>query len=138
MRVLRLPLAERLAALRNPAITDKMLEDVGPDGGAAMFGELIVRGGDEAPAALAGRTLGEIAAERGQTPARALIDLTLEHGLGDVAFLAASRGHRRRPEPDRAAMLASPYMHIGGASDGGAHLRPRSPPTATPVICSAN
>jgi len=118
VRVLRLPLAERLAALKNPAITDKMLEDVGPDGGAAMFGELIVRGGDEAPAHLAGRTLGEIAAERGETPARALIDLSLEHGL-DVAFLAASRGH---DATDRiGAMLASPFMHIG-ASDGGAHL----------------
>jgi N-acyl-D-aspartate/D-glutamate deacylase len=118
VRVLRLPLAERLASLQNPAIVDKMIEDAGPDGGAAMFAELVVRGGDEAPAALAGRTLGEIAAERGESPARALINLSLEHGL-DVAFLAASRGHdaTARIGP----MLAGPYMHIG-ASDGGAHL----------------
>ncbi|HXQ16789.1 MAG TPA: amidohydrolase family protein, partial [Caulobacteraceae bacterium] len=118
VRVLRLPLAERLEALKNPAIADKMVEDAGPDGGATMFAELVVRGGDAAPAALAGRTLGEIAAERGETPARALINLSLEHGL-DVAFLAASRGHNAT---DRiGAMLASPFMHIG-ASDGGAHL----------------
>ena len=118
VRVLRLPLAERLAALQNPAITDKMVEDAGPDGGAAMFAELVVRGGDEAPAALSGRTLGDIAVERGESPARALINLSLEHGL-DVAFLAASRGHdaTARIGP----MLASPFMHIG-ASDGGAHL----------------
>ena len=118
VRVLRLPLAERLAALRNLEIADKMVEDAGPDGGAAMFSALVVRGGDEAPAALAGRTLGEIAAERGEGPARALIDLSLEHGL-DVAFVAASRGHddTARIGP----MLASPFVHIG-ASDGGAHL----------------
>jgi N-acyl-D-aspartate/D-glutamate deacylase len=118
VRVLRLPLPERLAALRDPEIADRMVEDAGPDGGAAMFGALVVRGGDEAPAELAGRTLGEIAAERGEGPARALIDLSLEHGL-DVAFLAASRGHddTGRIGP----MLASPFVHIG-ASDGGAHL----------------
>jgi N-acyl-D-amino-acid deacylase len=118
VRVLRLPLAERLAALKNPAIADKMVEDAGPDGGLAMFGELVLRGGDAAPPVLAGRTLGDIAAERGESPARALINLSLEHGL-DVAFLAASRGHdaTARIGP----MLASPFVHIG-ASDGGAHL----------------
>ncbi|HLY80272.1 MAG TPA: amidohydrolase family protein [Caulobacteraceae bacterium] len=118
VRVLRLPLAERLAALCDPSIVDKMVEDAGPDGGAAMFSELVVRGADEAPAEPASRTLGDIAAERGEAPARALINLSLEHGL-DVAFLAASRGH---DATDRIGpMLASPYVHIG-ASDGGAHL----------------
>jgi N-acyl-D-aspartate/D-glutamate deacylase len=118
VRVLRLPLAERLAALRDPETADKMVEDAGPDGGMAAMGELIVRGGDAAPEALTGRTLGEIALERGEPPARALINLSLEHGL-DVAFLAASRGH---DATDRIGpMLASPFVHIG-ASDGGAHL----------------
>lgn len=118
VRVLRLPLDERIAALRDPAIADKMVADAGPDGGARLMGELIIRGGDAAPAALAGRTLGEVAAERGESPARALITLSLEHGL-DVAFLAASRGHEdsARIGP----MLAHPLVHIG-ASDGGAHL----------------
>ncbi|HEX3916947.1 MAG TPA: amidohydrolase family protein [Caulobacteraceae bacterium] len=118
VRVLRLPLAERLAALRDPETADKMVEDAGPDGGMSAMGELIVRGGDAAPEALTGRTLGEIALERGEPPARALINLSLEHGL-DVAFLAASRGH---DATDRIGpMLASPFVHIG-ASDGGAHL----------------
>ncbi len=60
----------------------------------------------------------EIAAERGETPARALINVSLEHGL-DVGFVAASRGHddTGRIGP----MLANPLVHIG-ASDGGAHL----------------
>jgi N-acyl-D-aspartate/D-glutamate deacylase len=118
VRVLRLPLAERLAALRSAEVADKMVDDAGPDGGTAIFGALVVRGGDEAPAEYAGRTLAEIAAERRESPARALINLSLEHGL-DVAFVAASRGHddTGRIGP----MLANPHVHIG-ASDGGAHL----------------
>lgn len=118
VRILRQPLAERIAALKNPETSAQMVEDAGPDGGAAMFGSLVVRGGDEAPAHLAGRTLADIAAERGESCARALINVSLEHGL-DVAFVAESRGHddTGRIGP----MLANPLVHIG-ASDGGAHL----------------
>jgi len=67
---------------------------------------------------MAGRTLGEIAAERGEGVAQALINLSLEHDL-DVALLAANRGHDRT---DRIGpMLAHPLVHIG-AGDGGAHI----------------
>jgi N-acyl-D-amino-acid deacylase len=118
MRVLRQPVPERIAALKDPSVADRLVADAGPDGGAALMGELVVRGGDEAPAHLAGRTLADIAAERGETPARALLNVSLEHGL-DVGFLAASRGH---DATDRIGpMLAHPFVHIG-ASDGGAHL----------------
>jgi N-acyl-D-aspartate/D-glutamate deacylase len=118
VRILRRPLAERLEALRDPETVARMVEDLGPDGGQMMMGGLVVRGGDAAPADLVGRTLGEIAAQRGEVPALALINLSLEHGL-DVAFLAASRGHERT---DRIGpMLAHPLVHIG-ASDGGAHI----------------
>jgi N-acyl-D-aspartate/D-glutamate deacylase len=118
IRVLRLPLAERLAALTDAVTVDKLVADTGPDGGARMMGALLVRGGDEAPAHLVGRTLGEIAAERGEEPARALITVSVEHDL-EVAFLAASQGHdtTARIGP----MLANPLVHIG-ASDGGAHI----------------
>jgi len=118
VKVLRLPLAERLAALRDPATVDAMVADTGPDGGVAMMGDLVVRGGDKAPAEMVGRTLGEIADDRCEVPARALITLSLEQGL-DVAFLAANRGHdiSGRIGP----MLAHPLVHIG-ASDGGAHI----------------
>ncbi len=118
MKTLRLPLDQRLAALKDPATVQRLVEEAGPDGGAAVFGSLVIRGGDAAPAAMAGRTLAEVAAERGQVPAQALIDLSLENGL-DVALLAASRGHddTGRIGP----MLANPLVHIG-ASDGGAHL----------------
>lgn len=118
VRVLRLPLEARLAALRDPDTVAKLVADTGPDGGEAMMGRLILRGGDAAPADLAGKTLSEIAKARGQVPAQALIDLSLEHGL-DVAFLSASQGHQ---STDRIGpMLAHPLVHIG-ASDGGAHI----------------
>ncbi len=118
VRTLRLPLDERIVALGDPATVDKLVADTGPDGGERMMGPLVVRGGDEAPAHLAGRTLSRIAAERGEAPARALIGVSLEHDL-DVAFLAANAGHddTARIGP----MLAHPLVHIG-ASDGGAHI----------------
>jgi N-acyl-D-aspartate/D-glutamate deacylase len=118
VRILRRPLEERIAALTDAETVDKMLADAGPDGGEAYMGGLVVRGGDRAPAEIVGRTLRDIAAERGETPAKALISLSLENGL-DVAFVAASRGHDNtgRIGP----MLAHPLVHIG-ASDGGAHL----------------
>lgn len=118
VRVLRQPLEQRLAALRDPETMAKMVEDLGPDGGQRMMGGLIVRGGDAAPSEWVGRTLGDLAAERGEPPALALINLSLEHGL-DVAFLAADMGHE---VTDRVGpMLAHPLVHIG-ASDGGAHI----------------
>lgn len=118
VRILRQPLAERLAALRDPETADKMVADLGPDGGEAMMGKLVARGGDACPPELVGKTLSQIARERGQAPARALIDLSLENGL-DVSFLSAGQGHQ---STDRIGpMLAHPLVHIG-ASDGGAHL----------------
>lgn len=118
VRILRQPVAERLVALRDPDTVAKMVADTGGDGGEAMMGRLILRGGDAAPAELAGKTLSEIAKARGEVPALALINLSLEHGL-DVAFLSASQGHQAT---DRIGpMLANPLVHIG-ASDGGAHI----------------
>jgi N-acyl-D-aspartate/D-glutamate deacylase len=118
VRILRQPLEARLAALADPETVAKMVGDLGPDGGEQMMGRLIVRGGDAAPAEYVGRTLSDIARERGEVPALALINLSLEHGL-DVAFLSAAQGHQ---DSDRIGpMLAHPLVHIG-ASDGGAHL----------------
>src|SRR5580693_5728806 len=68
MRTLRLPLPERLAALRDPETVERLLTDAGEDGGAAIFGTLVARGGDALPAALAGKTVNEIAEARGETP----------------------------------------------------------------------
>jgi N-acyl-D-aspartate/D-glutamate deacylase len=117
-RICKLPVAERTAALRDAETVEKLVAETGPDEGKEAFGELVARGGDAIPAELAGKTLSQIAAGRGETPARALISLSLENGL-DVAFVASNRGHNdtSRIGP----FLKHPLMHIG-ASDGGAHL----------------
>ncbi len=118
VRTMRLPLDERKAALNDAETRATLIRDTGPDGGEALFGKLVVRGGDKAPAAYVGRLLGDIARERGQGAAEAVIDISRENDL-DVAFLAANGGHHdtARIGP----MLANPLVHIG-ASDGGAHL----------------
>lgn len=118
VRILRQPVAKRLEALRDPETVKKMIEDCGPDGGKTLFGRLVIRGGDKAPAAYVGRKLNDVAEERGETPVQALINISLENDL-DVAFLAANGGH---DNTDRIGpFLKHPLMHIG-ASDGGAHL----------------
>jgi N-acyl-D-amino-acid deacylase len=67
---------------------------------------------------LEGRALGDIAAERGSTPAETLVDLAIEESLG-TWFIRSDIGH-----VDIGAvgsMLAHPNVHIG-ASDAGAHV----------------
>jgi N-acyl-D-aspartate/D-glutamate deacylase len=117
-RTLRQPLEARMAALKNPEVVQGLIADAGPDGGDMIFGDLVIRGGDRAPAAYVGRKLRDVAAERGEGAAQAVLNISLENGL-DVAFLAANGGHddTSRIGP----MLANPLVHVG-ASDGGAHL----------------
>jgi len=118
VRVLRQPLEARIASLTNPATVDKLIAETGEDGGVAAMGGLVARGGDRCPAEHVGKTLGEIAQARGQVPARALIELSLENGL-DVAFLSANMGHDNSERVGK--LLADPLVHIG-AGDAGAHL----------------
>ena len=67
---------------------------------------------------MVGRTLGDIAAERGTTPAELFIDLAVEEDLG-TWFIRAEIGHA---DPKAVGeLLAHPYVHVG-ASDGGAHV----------------
>ena len=118
-RVMRLPRAERLAALNDAATRDKLVAETGADGGRAALGFLRVRDGEQAPADLVGRSLAEIADARGEEVARALIHLSLENDL-KVPFIAANMGH---DAADRVGpLLAHPLVHVG-ASDGGAHIR---------------
>ena len=65
-----------------------------------------------------GKTLGEIAGDRGVTPVEAMIDISVEEDL-DAHFLAASMGHN--DDGRVARLLNHPRVHIG-ASDGGAHI----------------
>jgi N-acyl-D-aspartate/D-glutamate deacylase len=119
MRILRQPLEQRLASLRDAETVAKMVADAETFRMAGPMGGLVIRGGDKAPAGYAGRTLGEVAKERGQSVPKALIDISLEGDL-DVAFLSANQGHNLT---DRVGpLLAHPLVHVG-ASDGGAHLK---------------
>jgi len=119
MRILRQPLEQRLASLRDAGTVAKMVADAETFRMAGPMGGLVIRGGDKAPAHYVGRTLGDIAKERGQTVPQALIDISLEGDL-DVAFLSANQGHNIT---DRVGpLLAHPLVHVG-ASDGGAHLK---------------
>ncbi|HEY6599587.1 MAG TPA: amidohydrolase family protein, partial [Pseudomonadales bacterium] len=56
-RVMRLPRAERIAALRDADTVARMVAETGADGGRTFMGGLRVRGGEGAPADLVGRTL---------------------------------------------------------------------------------
>jgi N-acyl-D-aspartate/D-glutamate deacylase len=67
---------------------------------------------------MVGRTLGEIARDRGTSPAQLLVDLAVEEELG-TWFIRADIGHKDPVAVGR--MLAHPHVHIG-ASDGGAHV----------------
>lgn len=67
---------------------------------------------------LVGKTVGDAAAERGLSPAEALIDLAVEEDLG-TWFLRPNIGHI---DADAVGgMLAHPLVHVG-ASDVGAHV----------------
>ncbi len=114
--ILRLPREQRLAAFRDAA-TRKSLIDAVEAGGSSPWGELRVR--DSADASLIGRTLGDIAEERGGSPAAVMIDLSVEEDFG-VHFLSASMGH---DDPSRVGpTLANDLVHVG-ASDAGAHIQ---------------
>lgn len=67
---------------------------------------------------LVGRTIGDIADERGCTPGDAVVDLALEEDLG-TWFIRASIGHDNSQVIGE--LLADPLVHVG-ASDGGAHV----------------
>ena len=67
---------------------------------------------------LVGRTLGEIAEERGTGPGDLLVDLAVEEDLG-TWFMRPDIGHNDAEAVG--GLLAHPHVHVG-ASDGGAHV----------------
>jgi N-acyl-D-amino-acid deacylase len=115
--ILRMPLEQKLGLLQNEGTRKGLIDAAEPGGDTSRFARLRVR--DSADTRLIGRTLGEIAAERGTTPAGAMLDLSLAEDLG-VHFLAANMGHE---DPSRIGpLLANDLVHVG-ASDGGAHIQ---------------
>ena len=114
---------EKIAALKDPSVRATLIG--GLDTLAAMPGSrfnassFIVRDVVlDQNRDLVGRTLGEVAAERGGTPAEALIDLAVEEELG-TWFVRSNIGHTDSKAVGD--LLAHPYVHIG-ASDAGAHV----------------
>lgn len=124
-RVLTLPGDERLRSLRDPAVRERLGREFDdPASRVASFewdGLEVEAVCDPAHAGWVGRTVTELAAERGVNPLDAFLDVSLEEDLrtawqtrlGDVArqFIA----HVVR------TAVADPIV-MPGSSDGGAHL----------------
>jgi N-acyl-D-aspartate/D-glutamate deacylase len=123
---LALPPPERIRALSDPAVRKRLAEGAdSPEAGVLRllanwkrleFAETF----DESNAAVAGRSVGEVAEERGQDPFDALLDVVVADGL---------RTGLRPPMPApseedwrlRAEVWLDPRTVVGG-SDAGAHL----------------
>ena len=118
---------ERLAAFCDPATRAKLVAEALPEGDDAMLSSLrgrlekaYVRGVKyERNKDLVGRTLGEIARERGRNACEVMIDIAVDEEL-DTEFKNDGLGH------DDVAivgeLLAHPLVLIG-ASDAGAHVQ---------------
>ncbi len=127
-RMLKLPAAERLATLRDPAARDELRYAVehynrDPALGTTVPPPLwdavwVDRVGRDEHRDLQGRSIVELAAERGVAPADAMLDLAVSEDL-ETEF----RWRTESPEWRDAVATAQrdPRMLIG-VSDGGAHL----------------
>lgn len=122
--VLNLPTKEeKIARYRDPATRERLVAEVAPAGASYLgnrVADAFVRGvALERNKPLLGRTLREIAEERGTTPAEAMIDLALEEDL-ETEF---KNGGLMHTDPEIVGeMLANDYVLIG-ASDAGAHVQ---------------
>lgn len=114
---------EKIARYRDPATRERLIAEVAPAGASYLgnrVADAFVRGvALERNKPLLGRTLREIAEERGTTPAEAMIDLALEEDL-ETEF---KNGGLMHTDPEIVGeMLANDYVLIG-ASDAGAHVQ---------------
>jgi N-acyl-D-amino-acid deacylase len=121
--ILSLPSKEdKLAALVEPSTRATLiagLDALGATPGGMKAAGFVIRDVVlEKNRYLVGRTIGELAAERGTTPAEALLDLALEEELG-TWFIRPNIGHIDSAAVG--ALLAHPLVHVG-ASDVGAHV----------------
>ena len=122
--VLSLPTRqEKLAALADPATRAMLIAGLdalsAAPGSTLNAANFIIRDvALDKNRHLVGRTVGEAAAERGTSPAEALLDLAVEEDLR-TWFMRPNIGH---VDTDAVGgLLAHPNVHIG-ASDAGAHV----------------
>ncbi|MFF9900459.1 amidohydrolase family protein [Streptomyces longispororuber] len=124
--VLGLPVPERVARLRDPAVRAELLrratsEEAGVFRRLARFDRYVV--GDTysaANAGLTGRVVGDIAAERGQEPFACLVDICANDELRTVLWPMPTDN-----DPASWALRAETWRHedvLLGGSDAGAHL----------------
>jgi N-acyl-D-aspartate/D-glutamate deacylase len=119
--LLTLPLAQRIARLRDPAQRARLRSDLSAARSFAPHWQVcrvaVVR--DARHAEWIGKSVAELARARGQDPFDCFLDLSLSEGLATVFSQ-----HRPLDPELRAAttsMLRDPLISAG-ASDGGAHL----------------
>ncbi|MCB5179691.1 N-acyl-D-amino-acid deacylase family protein [Streptomyces antimicrobicus] len=124
--VLGLPVPERIARLRDPAVRAQMLrradsKEAGVFRRLADFGRYVV--GDtwsKENEGLTGRVVGDVAAERGQDPFQCLVEICANDGLRTVLWPMPTDN-----DPDSWALRAETWNHedvMLGGSDAGAHL----------------
>lgn len=115
--------ADKVAAFRDPTTRSRLVDAVNAIDAVprrrADPGSIIVRDVvHDRNRDLVGRTLGDIAGERGTTPGDVLVDIALDEDLG-TWFIRADVGHTNTAAVGE--LLAHPLVHVG-ASDAGAHI----------------
>ncbi|MFF8972267.1 amidohydrolase family protein [Streptomyces sp. NPDC014995] len=124
--ILGLPVPERIARLRDPAVRAEMLRRAGSREAGVFrrltnFGRYVI--GDTYSAAnrgLTGRVVKDIAAERGQDPFACLVDVCAADDLRTVLWPMPTDN-----DPASWALRAETWRHedvLLGGSDAGAHL----------------
>ena len=113
--------ADKIAAIadRRQALVDEMNSLAKrPNGGLGAGGFVVRDVVHDRNDDLIGRTIDDIARERGGSHGDTIVDLALDEDLG-TWFIRANIGHNNSPVVGD--LLAHPYVHVG-ASDGGAHV----------------
>ncbi|MYR87396.1 amidohydrolase family protein [Streptomyces sp. SID685] len=124
--ILGLPVAERIARLRDPDVRAELLrrarsKEAGVFRRLANFGRYVI--GDtysEANQGLSGRVVRDIAEERGQDPFHCLVEICAADRLRTVLWPMPTDN-----DPDSWALRAETWRHedvLLGGSDAGAHL----------------
>ena len=118
---------DRVRKLRDPDLRGRMIDEI--DSGLV---QTVVLGGPIAKFVVedvagradlepcVGRSIGEIAAERGQHPVEALLDIAADTDL--AAVFQTSNAFGNHDAGDTGELMQSPYT-IPGVSDGGAHTK---------------
>lgn len=112
---------EKVAAVadRRQSLVDEMNAlATRPNGGLGAGGFVVRETIHDRNADLVGRSIDDIASERGCSHGDAVVDLALDEDLG-TWFIRESIGHDNSPVVGD--LLADPLVHVG-ASDGGAHV----------------